>query len=111
MKLKDDQTYLVVGGLGGIGKALVRHLADLGAKHIATLSRSGGDNEGTRALVKEMSEAGVDLIIQQGSVTEMKDLKKLRDRVGERTIRGIIQGAMVLQVSQIEIDESSGLKS
>ena len=99
--MKDDQTYLVVGGLGGIGRALVRHLADLGAKHIATLSRSGVDNESKSALVREMREAGVNLIIQQGSVTEIGDIKKLKDLVGKRTIRGIIQGAMVLQVSQV----------
>ena len=49
-----------------------------------------------------MREAGVNLIVQQGSVTEMGDLKKLKDLVGKRTIRGIIQGAMVLQVSQAE---------
>jgi NAD(P)-dependent dehydrogenase (short-subunit alcohol dehydrogenase family) len=99
--LKDDQTYLVVGGLGGIGKALVRHLAGLGAKHIATLSRSGADNENKSAFVREMREAGVNLIIQQGSVTEIEDVKKLKDLVGKRSIRGIIQGAMVLQVSQV----------
>ena len=100
-KLRDDQTYLIVGGLGGIGKALIRHLVDLGAKHIATLSRSGIDNESKRAFVKEMRESGVNLIIQQGSVTEIGDIKKLKDLVGKRTIRGIIQGAMVLQVSEV----------
>jgi NAD(P)-dependent dehydrogenase (short-subunit alcohol dehydrogenase family) len=101
MKLKDDRTYLVVGGLGGIGKALIRHLVDLGAKHVATLSRSGADKESTMALVREMREAGVNLIIQQGSVTEIGDIKELKDLVGKRPIRGIIQAAMVLQVSQV----------
>lgn len=100
-KLKEDQTYLVVGGLGGIGKALVRHLAELGAKHIATLSRSGVDNESKSAFVREMREAGVNLIVQQGSVTEIADIKKLKNLVGYRPICGIIQGAMVLQVSQV----------
>lgn len=97
--MKDDQTYLVVGGLGGIGKAIIRHLADLGAKQIAILSRSGVDSESKIELVKEMREAGVNLIIQQGSVTEVDDIKKLNGHVGKRTIRGVIQGAMVLQVS------------
>jgi NAD(P)-dependent dehydrogenase (short-subunit alcohol dehydrogenase family) len=99
--LKDDQTYLVVGGLGGIGKALVRHLADLGAKHIATLSRSGVDNESKRAFVKDMHETGVNLIVHQGSVTEIEDIRKLKDLVGQRRIRGVIQAAMLLQVSQV----------
>jgi hypothetical protein len=59
------------------------------------------DNESKTALVREMREAGVSLVIQQGSVTEIEDIKKLKDLVGERTIRGIIQGAMVLQVIQM----------
>jgi KR domain len=34
-------TYLVVGGLGGIGRSISRCLADRGAKNLILLSRSG----------------------------------------------------------------------
>ena len=98
-KLKDDYTYLVVGGLGGLGRAIIRFLAQLGAKHIATLSRSGTASSGKRAFVEEMRDAGVDLIVHQGSVVEIEDIKKVQELAGQRPIRGVVQGAMVLQVT------------
>jgi hypothetical protein len=72
----------------------------MGAKNIATLSRSGVDSESKSTLVREMRESGVNLIIQQGSVTEIEDIKKLKDQVKEHPVGGIIQAAMALNVSQ-----------
>jgi len=89
----------VVGGLGGIGRTLLKYLAQLGARHIATLSRSGAETIDNKAIVKEMLEIGVDLTIYQGSVANINDVFKIQQMAGKRPIRGVIQGAMVLQVS------------
>lgn len=96
-KLSEDSTYLVVGGLGGLGRAITRFLATLGAKHIVTLSRSGVG--GKETFVKEMRGIGVNLIIHQGSVASVEDIQKLKSLTRNRPICGIVQGAMVLQVS------------
>ena len=97
--MSGESTYLVVGGLGGIGRSIVKYLAELGAKHIATLSRSGADTIKNKAAIKEMLDIGVKLTIHQGSVAEIKDITKVQKLAGNRPIRGIVQGAMVLQVS------------
>ena len=38
--LRDDGTYLVTGGLGGLGLKVARWLADRGAKHLVLVGRS-----------------------------------------------------------------------
>ncbi|KNG83926.1 hypothetical protein ANOM_008347 [Aspergillus nomiae NRRL 13137] len=74
-KLKGDCSYLEMGGTGGPGGLIIKHLASLGAKHIVTLSRSG----------------------PHGSVTDTVAFETIKDQAREFPIRGIIQGAMVLQ--------------
>lgn len=96
--MNPDNTYLVVGGLGGLGRAIIRFLATLGAKHIATLSRSGIEGGSKEVFVKEMRDAGLDLIVQRGSVASIDDIRKLKEATQPWPIRGVIQGAMVLQV-------------
>jgi NAD(P)-dependent dehydrogenase (short-subunit alcohol dehydrogenase family) len=98
-KLNANNTYLVVGGLGGLGRAIIRFLSTLGAKHIATLSRSGAESGSKKAFVKEMSDAGVNLTVHQGSVVNIEDIRKVKEQTRSRSIRGVVHGAMVLQVS------------
>lgn len=98
-KVSVNNTYLVVGGLGGLGRAIIRFFATLGAKHIAILSRSGAESDSQKAFVKEMSDAGVNLIVHQGSVVNIEDIIKVKELTRQWPIRGVVQGAMVLQVS------------
>jgi hypothetical protein len=70
----------------------------MGAKYIATLSRAGADNITKKTFVKEMKDIGVDLLIYHGSVVDIKDVRRLKELTGQHPIRGIVQGAMVLQV-------------
>ncbi|KZZ97735.1 Beta-ketoacyl synthase [Moelleriella libera RCEF 2490] len=40
-QLRPDGTYIVVGGLGGLGRVILEWMADHGAKQVVTVSRSG----------------------------------------------------------------------
>jgi NAD(P)-dependent dehydrogenase (short-subunit alcohol dehydrogenase family) len=97
-KLSSEYSYLVVGGSGGIGRELVRQLARLGAKNIVTLSRSGSNSDSVRALMEEMRNVGVNLLVHKGSVSNVDDVHALKLLTSRNPIRGIIQAAMVLQV-------------
>lgn len=46
-----------------------------------------------------MSDAGVNLIIHRGSVINIQDLINVKELTRQWPIRGVVQGAMVLQVS------------
>ncbi|MCZ0986352.1 KR domain-containing protein [Streptomyces diastatochromogenes] len=43
--LRADRTYLVTGGLGGLGLVTARKLVALGARHLTLVSRSGRATE------------------------------------------------------------------
>jgi NAD(P)-dependent dehydrogenase (short-subunit alcohol dehydrogenase family) len=96
-KLRDDCTYLVVGGTGGLGRAIVKFFARLGAKHIMTMSRSGATSQ--TAFIEEMRNAGVNLCVHQGSIVDIENVRKAVTLAADRPIRGVVQGAMVLHVT------------
>lgn len=41
LKLDSEATYLLVGGLGGLGRSLAMELIASGCQHLAFISRSG----------------------------------------------------------------------
>ena len=47
--LRPDSTYLITGGLGGIGRSLARGLVARGARHLVLLGRRGADAGGDGA--------------------------------------------------------------
>ena len=74
-------------------------MATLKAKNIIALSRSGSGAKNSRTLVEEMREAGVNLVVQKCDIGDLDQVQKVLDIVGTQRIFGIIQGAMVLRVS------------
>jgi acyl transferase domain-containing protein/NADPH:quinone reductase-like Zn-dependent oxidoreductase len=98
-ELKGDCSYLMIGGTGGLGRAILKHLAGLGAKRIVTLSRTGSDSQYMTDLVDEMLAVGVEVVVCRGSVTDQATLLSIKEQAKQFPIRGIVQGAMVLQAS------------
>ncbi|KAJ5778489.1 hypothetical protein N7520_001735 [Penicillium odoratum] len=95
--LRRDGSYLVVGGTGGVGRALVRYLAGLGAGQIITLSRSGDDSPHMKELLKELSPGDTTLTVIRGSVADPTALERVKEATQDIPLRGIIQGAMVVE--------------
>jgi NAD(P)-dependent dehydrogenase (short-subunit alcohol dehydrogenase family) len=42
--LRPDVSYLIVGGIGGIGRSLCEWMVDHGAKHVIIMSRGASSN-------------------------------------------------------------------
>ncbi|XP_071948884.1 probable polyketide synthase 1 [Antedon mediterranea] len=79
---KQNVTYIVTGGFGGIGQAMARWLANKGAKHIALVSRRGCRNSSGRRTLKYLEAKGVnvykyslDLSIKDNVLALMKGLQ------------------------------------
>ncbi|PCG95659.1 Acyl transferase/acyl hydrolase/lysophospholipase [Penicillium occitanis (nom. inval.)] len=100
-KLKSDATYIVVGGLGGLGKRIVLWMAERGAKNIVTFSRSGTMNEQVLSLIESAKELGTTVYVKKCDVSDEDQLKlvisELKDKLPP--IRGIVQSAMILEDS------------
>jgi hypothetical protein len=52
-----------------------------------------------RELVEEMRVVGVNVVVCKGSVMDTVTIESIKEQAREFPIRGIVQGAMVLQVS------------
>jgi len=104
VQLDGNSSYLIIGGLGGLGRTMIRWLAQRGCKHIVTMSRTGLKSSTAQSLVKEMQANGTSLHILECDVSDAKSVKSSLDdiKASAPPIRGIIQAAMVLQDSIFE---------
>ena len=87
-------TYLITGGLGGLGLACARWLARLGARHLVLLSRRA-PNEAARAKIAELETQGVEVLVALVDVADGNSLRTLLADVARRMppLRGILHAA------------------
>lgn len=97
---KEDATYILIGGTGGLGRGMTRWMAAKGAKHIVLLSRSGKVEGPVKTLVDDMSLLGVNVVVHPCDVSSREDVDALlQTKLTELPpIKGVIHGAMTLRV-------------
>ncbi len=90
-------TYLITGGLGGLGLLTARWLVDQGARHLVLLGRSAPKQE-ARAALDEMEALGATVLVASADVTSIDSLRAVFEEVVEKMppLRGIIHAAGVL---------------
>jgi NAD(P)-dependent dehydrogenase (short-subunit alcohol dehydrogenase family) len=74
---------------------------DKGARNLVFLSRSGAQKEEAQNLIKELARQGARVAVYACDLSDENRLKVIIEEVTRDfpCIRGVIQGAMVLQVS------------
>jgi len=99
--LKPDATYLLVGGLGGLGRAQAMLLAEHGAKNIAFISRSGDAKAEARELISRLREMGINAHSYAADVADKEQLRNVVESMAADMppLKGVMQGAMVLRDS------------
>jgi NAD(P)-dependent dehydrogenase (short-subunit alcohol dehydrogenase family) len=100
-----DATYLVCGGLGGIGRAIAEHIIRKGAKNVVLVSRNASSHPDATKLREDAEAAECRLLIIDCDVADENSLLKLlRDIAGEELppVTGVINGAMVLDDTVME---------
>ena len=93
---KRKASYLLVGGLGGLGRSIISWMAAAGARDIMVLSRSAGKSDSDQAFIGDIAEAGCTLKCFAGDVTDGGFVQQV---IGKATmpILGVMQMAMVLR--------------
>ena len=93
-----DAAYLVAGGFGGFGAALLNRLADHGARNIAVLSRRGDASDEAQSVIKQLTERGVAITGYASDITDEKAVKKALEEVRStgKPLKGVFHTAMVL---------------
>ncbi len=96
-RLRADRTYLVTGGLGGIGVAVARWLAGNGAGAIVLNGRRDPDPE-AQDVIDELREAGVTVQVELADVTDADAIDAMLARIDESLppLAGVIHSVGIL---------------
>jgi acyl transferase domain-containing protein/NADPH:quinone reductase-like Zn-dependent oxidoreductase/short-subunit dehydrogenase/aryl carrier-like protein len=93
-EVRADASYLVTGGLGGLGLLCARSLVERGARHIALVGRRAPTAE-ARAAIAELEREGATVRVFQGDVGAEADVRALLEqaRTSLPPLRGILHAA------------------
>ncbi|RCI10159.1 hypothetical protein L249_8593 [Ophiocordyceps polyrhachis-furcata BCC 54312] len=111
-RFRPDASYLVAGGLGGIGRAVLRWMARRGARNLMVPSRSAVSTPAAAELVAELESRGVRVATPCCDVACPRQLAKALadcEAEGMPPIRGCIQAAMELQDAALADCEAEGM--
>lgn len=73
--LPGTKTYVIAGGLGGLGRSIARWIVGRGAKYLILLSRSGPRTDAAKALLHELALGGVYVKAPACDITDADYLK------------------------------------
>ncbi|KAF9772857.1 hypothetical protein IL306_009400 [Fusarium sp. DS 682] len=107
VRLDSSGSYLLVGGLGGLGRSISTWMVQRGARHLIYLSRSAGTQQKHLDLAQELGSLGCRVDFVQGSITSLDDVTTAVSRA-DGHLKGILQMSMVLSdqsFSKMTIDE------
>lgn len=101
--LRADASYLLIGGLGGIGRATASWMIKHGARNLIFASPSGLDKEKAKQGVALLKEQGAKVAVYKCDVSNIEDVDRVLDRceTDMPPIRGMIHAAMVSKVRRI----------
>ncbi|KAL8902861.1 MAG: hypothetical protein Q9207_004326 [Kuettlingeria erythrocarpa] len=99
-----DKTYLIAGGLGGLGRSAAKWLACRGAKYLLLLSRSGPISKISVGFMSELKTMGARVNAPACDVTDLAALSATLSKCAETMppVRGVIQASMVLHDAILE---------
>lgn len=96
--IRSDGTYLISGGLTGLGLATARWLAAHGAKNLVLLGRRGAATPGAGDALSDLTRQGVRVLTPTCDVSNETSLRSALDDVRKERppLRGIFHAAMIL---------------
>ena len=96
--LNPEASYLLTGGLGGLGRSVASWMVEHGARHLVFLSRSAGKGEHDASFFQELKSMGCDVTAVAGKADDMAAVKECIQKA-TKPIIGIFHLAMILRVS------------
>lgn len=99
-RFQPGASYVIAGGLGGVGRSVARWMASQGASNLILLSRSGPVDEASKELLKHLEGVCKSVVTP---VCDVADSTALRNSIAKclesmPPIKGCIQCSMVLKV-------------
>ncbi|KAM4058125.1 KR domain-containing protein [Hirsutella rhossiliensis] len=95
ISFSESAAYLMVGGLGGIGRAVSVWMVEHGAREIVHMSRSAGLDGSADSFVHELQSMGCAVKLVSGDVTKLADVERAM-AAADSPLKGIVQMSMVV---------------
>jgi len=96
--LSPDATYLITGGLGGLGLSLATWMVSQGARHLVLMGRSE-PSAGASEAIRAMEASGAAVCTWRGDVSRLADVEGVLAQIRDwmPPLRGIVHTAAVLE--------------
>jgi len=103
LQLDANVSYVLCGGLGGIGRSLARWMHSRGARNLIFLSRSGATAKEAQALIEDLEKGSCRVKNCVCDVMNKEQLKVVTEdcKKSMPPFKGCIQASMVLNVSSL----------
>ncbi len=100
-ELKKNGTYLITGGMGGLGLTFARWIAESGGGHIVLTGRSDPKPE-VREQISEIESFGAKVTIAKGDIAQADDVDRMFGELKSLPeLKGIIHSAGILDDSTL----------
>jgi hypothetical protein len=97
------KSYLLVGGLGGVGRTISTWMVERGARHLVFLSRSAGQSKQDKNFVQQLRAQGCTALCVAGSVSEPSDVQRAVAGC-EKPLAGVLQMQLALWVREVVLE-------
>lgn len=100
--LREDGTYVLIGGTGGLGRSMAKWMVNNGAKHVVLVSRNASATGKVQRLMDEAkATTGADIVVRKCDVADGSSVDELvKTGLSDLPpVKGVVLGAMVLRVS------------
>ncbi len=93
-----DSTYLITGGLGGLGLEVARWLVGQGGRHLVLTGRRAAANANQQQALRELEQSGANVLVVQADVSQSSDAARLLHTIQAALppLRGVVHAAGVL---------------
>lgn len=101
--VRSDGSYLITGGLGGLGLRLAAWLAGLGATHLVLVSRRGEQSDAQREALHELRARGAGVEVITADAADRAQLARAVERACQLgPLRGVVHAAGVVDDGLLE---------
>ncbi|MBZ0297821.1 MAG: SDR family NAD(P)-dependent oxidoreductase, partial [Anaerolineae bacterium] len=96
-EIRPDVTYLITGGLRGLGLLVAEWLVEKGARHLVLMGRQAPSEQAQETL-DALTATGVQVLVARGDVSQEADVRRVMDEIEASMppLRGVIHSAGAL---------------
>jgi NAD(P)-dependent dehydrogenase (short-subunit alcohol dehydrogenase family)/acyl carrier protein len=97
LSFRSEASYLITGGMGGLGLLVANWMVSKGAKHLVLLGRRSPDDAAIKKIT-ELEMAGASVVVEKADVSDGESMRGVWQRIEEsnRPLGGVIHSAGML---------------